>query len=198
MDMIRLDKHVKFVSGSPQFRITETTSEQAPRYCVYSQNDLFDDLMGVKSNYLENKIIRTKDQVNTLFGGDIIFSLISGTACIVSKEHEGYLYTQNYIKMFIDASIDSKFLLYLLNEDKQVRKQFKTGLQGSTTLKYTLKQLKELMLPVLPPLEKQKVMGAIYLKQLKTEALKCRMAKAETTFLLHRLEEIMLYERSPI
>lgn len=187
-----------FCSGSPQFRITEAKNEQAPSYRIYSQNDLFDDLTGVKTEVSENKVIRTEDQVSTLLSGDIIFSLISGNACIVSKEHEGYLYTQNYIKMSVESNIDAKFLLYLFNEDKLVRRQLQAGLQGSAVLKYTLKQLKELRLPVLPSMEKQKIVGDIYLKQLKVETLKYRQAKAETAFLLHKLEEAVQNERSTL
>lgn len=44
------------------------------------------------------KVIRTNDKVRILFDGDLVFSLISGKAGIVRKKHEGYLYTQNYIK----------------------------------------------------------------------------------------------------
>lgn len=192
--MNALDKHVRFMSGSPQFRITDTTDEQDPVYWIYSQGDLLDDLTGVEMNYGEGKKIRTKDEVTTLFAGDIVFSLISGSACIVGKRHEGYLYTQNYIKLFTDGSLDPTFLVYLLNEDRRIKKQFQMSLQGSSILKYTVKQLKELELPSLPPLERQKMIGEIYLKQLKREALKKRAAEEETTLLLHRLEEIC-YER---
>ncbi len=185
-----------FCSGSPQFRIREAKNEQAPSYRIYSQSDLFDDLTGVKTETSENKVIRTEEQVSTLLSGDIIFSLISGNACIVSKEHEGYLYTQNYVKMSVESNIDVKFLLYLFNEDKLVRRQLQAGLQGSAVLKYTLKQLKELRLPVLPSMERQKIVGDIYLKQLKLETLKYRKAKAETAFLLGKLEEAVHNERS--
>lgn len=92
----------------------------------------------------------------------------------MGKRHEGYLYTQNYIKLFTDCSVEPAFLVYLLNENREVRKQFQMGLQGSSILKYTIKQLRELELPHLPSLEKQKIIGEIYLKQLKVEALKKR------------------------
>lgn len=195
--MIGLKEHVRFMSGSPQFRITESTDEQAPVYCFYSQGDLLDDLIGIELNYGESKKIRTKDEVSTLFTGDIVFSLISGNACIVGKRHEGYVYTQNYIKLFTDGSIEPEFLVYLLNEDWRIKKQFQVGLQGSSILKYTVKQLRELELPSLPPLERQKIIGEIYLKQLKVEALKKRAAEGEKKLLLRRLEEIC-YARNDV
>ena len=187
--MGRLKNHVKLVSGSPQFRIEESADSQAPAYWIYSQNDLLEDLAGIEAACGGRKKICTRDEVSTLFAGDLIFSLISGNACMVGKRHEGYLYTQNYIKLFTDSSVVPAFLVYLLNEDRRIQKQFQTGLQGSSILKYTLKQLRELELPSLPSLERQRIIGEIYLKQLRVEALKKRAAEEEKLLLLGRLEE---------
>lgn len=192
--MVELSTHVRFSSGSPQFRIVETMDVKAPNYQIYSQNDLLHDLTGIKNSGVENKKVRTKDKVCTLSKGDILFSLISGTATIVGKEHEGYLYTQNYIKLFTDASINEKFLVYLLNENSFIKKQFQIGLQGSLVLKYTLKQLKEIQLPSLPSLERQKLIGEVYWKQMRVEALKHQLAKSETELIFRQLEEVIIYE----
>lgn len=196
--MVKLSTHVRFLSGSPQFRITETIDEEAPSYQIYSQNDLLEDLTGIKHNNIENKKVRTKDNVCTLSNGDILFSLISGTASIVGKAHEGYLYTQNYIKLFTDASIDAKFLVYLLNENSFIKKQFQVGLQGSAVLKYTLKQLKAIELPNLPSSDRQMLIGEIYWKQMRVEALKHQLAKSETKLVFRQLEEGMSYEGNTI
>lgn len=196
--MHKLTDYAELLGGIPQFRIVETVSGRAPLYNVFGQNDLLEDLFGVESQKKDSKVIRTTEQVTTLSTGNIIFSLISGTACIVSEKHKRYLYTQNYIKISPDSSIDPKFLIYLLNEEEMVRKQLHFGLQGSTTLKYTLKQLKCLDLPMLPSLEKQRLIGDVYLKQLKVQALKCREAKAETKVVLYKLEEVMRNERGSV
>ena len=196
--MHKLTDYVELFGGIPQFRIVETGSRRAPIYNIFGQNDLLEDLFGVNSPKMNSKVIRTTEQVTTLSTGNIIFSLISGTACIVSEKHKRYLYTQNYIKISPDSSIDPKFLIYLLNEEEMVRKQFHFGLQGSTTLKYTLKQLKGLELPMLPSLEKQRLIGDVYLKQLKVQALKCREAKEETKVVLYKLEEVMRNERGSV
>ena len=193
--MIKLEKHVRFVSGSPQFRITESKDKQAPVYWIYSQSDLMEDLTGVEVSWGESKEIRTRDEVATIFAGDIVFSLISGSACIVSKNHEGYLCTQNYVRLFTNGAVEPSFLVYLLNEDSRVKRQLQMGLQGSSILKYTVKQLRELVLPPFPSKERQIMIGGIYLKQLKLEALKKRVAEGEKKLLLHRLEGIC-YERS--
>ena len=116
--------------------------------------------------------------------------MISGKSAIVSGYHQGYLYTQNYVKLIAAIKIDSKYLVYLLNEDNFIKRQFQMGLQGSQVLKYTLKQVKELELPKLPPIMKQKVIGEIYFDQLRLEALKKRVANFETKVVLEKLKEV--------
>jgi len=192
--MKKLSELVDFVSGSPQFRITESFDEQAPLYNFYSQTDLSDDLVGLVSSDNDNKQIRTLDKVNTLCPKDVVFSLTSGTASLVREVHKNYLYTQNYVKIDPKDSIDSKYLIYLLNEDKVIRKQLMMGLQGSQVLKYTLKQLKELEIPKPPSIEKQKNIGNVYFNLLRLRALRNRVAESETIILLKRLEEVTTNE----
>ncbi|AND86005.1 restriction endonuclease subunit M [Clostridium tyrobutyricum] len=187
--MKKLSELVELVSGSPQFRITEVFDEKTPLFTYYSQTDLTDDLVGIISNDMDNKQVRTNDKVNTLCDGDVVFSLITGIAAMVRKEHEGYLYTQNYVKLLPSNNIDSKFLVYLINENKIIKKQFVLGLQGSQVLKYTLKQLKQLEIPKIPSIDKQKIIGQVYFNQLRLQSLKNRAAELETKIILSRLEE---------
>lgn len=186
--MEKLSDVVEFISGSPQFRITEAFDMNAPLYTYYGQSDIDDDLIDIVSSNVDNKKVRTHDKVNTLNEGDVLFSLISGTSTIVRKIHEGFLYTQNYVKLIPNEKIDSKYLVYLLNEDKSIKKQFLLGLQGSQVLKYTLKQVRELELPELPSTKKQQIIGEVYFNGLRLQALRNRAANFETTILLAKLE----------
>lgn len=61
-------------------------------------------------------------------------------------------------------------------------------------LKYTVKQLRELLLPKLPSIEKQRLIGKIYLKQMRIQALRERVAKNETIKRLSQLEEVHRHE----
>lgn len=192
--MKRLDNVTEFVSGSPQFRIKEVFDDEAPIYTYYGQQDIEDDLVGIDYNDRDGKQVRTLDKVNTLCEGDVIFSLISGKSAIVGANHQGYLYTQNYVKLITNEKIDSKYLVYLLNEDQFIKKQFQIGLQGSQVLKYTLKQMKELELPHLLTIEKQRIIGQIYFNQLRLEALKNRAANLETTIVLENLRRDAINE----
>ncbi|HDK7159121.1 restriction endonuclease subunit M [Clostridium botulinum] len=187
--MEKLSELVELVSGSPQFRITEVFDEKTPLFTYYSQTDLTDDLVGIISKTVDNKQVRTNDKLNTLCDGDVVFSLITGIATIVRKEHEGYIYTQNYVKLLPGHKIDSKFLVYLINENKTIKKQFVLGLQGSQVLKYTLKQLKELEIPKIPSIDKQKIIGQVYFNQLRLQTLRNRAAELETKIILSKLEE---------
>lgn len=192
-NMGRLSAFVKFESGSPQFRIKQSTDTKAPVYTYYSQTDLFDDLSGIISNDdLIKKQIKTNDSVCILAESDLVFSLISGTAAIVRKTHEGYLYTQNYVKMTSVKNIDSKFLVYLINENRFIKKQLLSGLQGSQVFKYTLSQLKELRLPQIPSIDKQKIIGEVYFKQLRLKVLKNRVAELESKLILDKLKKGMM------
>lgn len=187
--MRRLTELVEFVSGSPQFRIRETSDATAPLYTYYGQPDLEADLVGMDSNGSDGKQVRTFNRVNTLGQGDVVFSLISGRSTIVGVKHQGYLYTQNYVKLVVGNKVDSKYLVFLLNEDQFIMKQFQTGLQGSQVLKYTLKQVKELELLDLPIIERQRMIGELYFNQLRLEALRNRAAKSETNIVMEKLRE---------
>lgn len=184
-----LENLVKFQVGSPQFRIKESVADAATTYKFYSQNDLEEDLTGVELATEEAKQIATTDEVTTVAPGDLVFSLISGRAAIVRKEHGGYLYTQNYVTIEPGTEIDSKYLVYLLNEDREVAHQFWLGLQGSMVMKYTVKQLRELKIKRLPNLDKQQAIGDIYFKQMRIQALRKRIAENETLLTLAVLAE---------
>lgn len=192
--MRRLCDIVGFKIGSIQNRIIENIDEGSFVYTIYSQMDLQDDLIGTKISNSDHKIIHTKDQVQTLHTGDVVFSLISGNAAIVREIHNGYLYTQNYIKLILNEEIDSHFLVYCINENTSIKRQLRVGLQGSMVFKYTLKQLKEIEMPTLPFLEKQRRIGEVYEKQLRLQALRSRVADLESMILLHQLEEEMKNE----
>lgn len=174
-------------SGTPQFRITETTDPTAPIYDYYTQSELEADFWQADSPNSTPKQVRTYDDVALTNRGDVLFSLISGKAVCVQAIHQGRLYTQNYIKLRPNNSLDGTYLVYLLNENADIARQFGTGLQGSQVLKYTIKQLKELLLPPLPPLNQQRAIGQIYLNAQKLTTLKKNLADNEHHLILAKL-----------
>lgn len=187
---MKLQDLLQFHSGSPQFRITESSDINAPLYYFYGQPELENDLVDLAVNAENAKEIHTKDEVSTVSEGDILFSLISGRTTIVRSIHHGYLYTQNYIKLIPKEEIDKQYLVYILNESDHIRKQWMVRLQGSAVLKHTVKDLRELDMPQLHPFEKQKSIGEIYFAQIKLQALKNRAANTEKRLTLEKLRKV--------
>lgn len=181
---------VQFEVGSPQFRIQTSGDKSAPEFRFYGQNELEADLRQVHVKQGSVKTIRTFDSVSIVKEGDLIFSLISGTATLVSSAHEGYLLTQNYVKLVPERRVAPGYLLYVLNEDKAIKRQFHRELQGTATIKYTVKQLKSLRLPDFPDYQKQKLIGEFYRNQLHLEALEKRLATRKTKRRLLQLKEV--------
>lgn len=187
---MKIEDIVTISSGTPQFRIKESLIDSAPTYSFYGQQELENDLVDLELSQESAKTISTLDGLNLVNEGDVLFSLISGRTTIVNQRHQGYLYTQNYVRLIPKKNIDGKYLVYLLNESDCIRKQWTKGLQGSAVLKHTVKQLRELELPELHSYEKQKIIGDIYFKQLRIRALKMRVADTERILTLENLKEV--------
>lgn len=187
---MKIEDVITITMGTPQFRIKESTLDSAPTYCFYGQQELENDLIEMELGNEEAKTISTLDELNLINEGDILFSLISGRTTIARSKHQGYLYTQNYAKLTPLDEIDSKYLVYLLNESDFIKKQWMKELQGSAVLKHTVKQLRKLELPKLHSYEKQIIIGDIYFKQLRVHALKTRAAELEKTLIIEKLKEV--------
>ncbi|MBZ5985089.1 restriction endonuclease subunit M [Leuconostoc gelidum subsp. gasicomitatum] len=186
--MKKINDMIEIISGSPQFRINEVIDNIAPRYTYYSQSEIDSDLVDLDLKKGEEKKVRTFDDVITVKNQDIVFSLVSGKASLVRKLHQGYLLTQNYLKLNLNEQVNAKYLIYLLNEDASIRRQLQIGLQGSTVLKYTLKQVKEIELPDMPLLAKQELIGEIYFNQLRLQALQEQASQLETQIVLEKIK----------
>lgn len=183
-----LQDAMEVIGGTPQFRIVEDVNGIAPVYTFYTQADLECDLKGVAYSTPDRKRIRTNDKVLTVATDDVIFSLLSGTATMVRVERSGFLLTQNYVLLENMCGYNARYLVYLLNEDKVIRRQLAMGRQGTSTMKYTIRQLAGLELPSPPPLEVQQRIGDVYFDQLKVEALKMRVAELETKLVFAEIE----------
>lgn len=184
---------VEFEVGTPQFRINEVIVDNAdvPLYYFYGQQELEENLSGIVISESEPKKISTLDKVSTVNEGDVIFSLISGKATVVRKKNEGYLLTQNYIRLIPNKKIDKYFLVYLLNESKNIKKQFLVGMQGSIVLKYSVRQIRELELPNLPPIKTQKLIGELYFSQLRLEELYKRKSILQKQIIMKKIDKLL-------
>jgi hypothetical protein len=167
-------------TGISQYRIEESNRSDAKVYILYGQNELYEDLYGVPGAMSDRKQIKVDGMGPGAIAkeGDLLFSTISGEATIVSAEHDGYVFTQNYARMEpMSRLVDRKYMAYLINENQSIKRQFKQNLQGSQVIRYSLKLLKEIALPELPSIEIQRVIGDIYFKQLLLRSLRQRVAE---------------------
>ncbi|HIT45181.1 MAG TPA: restriction endonuclease subunit M [Candidatus Aphodovivens excrementavium] len=187
--MARLDAYSRIVSGTPQFRIVESGADEAPAYTFYTQANLDEDLKGVEPSGETGTRVKTFDSVVTASAKDVVFSLLSGTAAVVQARHEGFLLTQNYVKLEPLQTVDPGYLAYVLNENRQVRHQLRREQQGSVTVKVTLRQLRNLELPLLPQIGKQKLIGELYACQLKLDALRKKASELETVLVLEAIRK---------
>ncbi len=185
-----MKEHITFQAGNPQTRIKKSLEKSAPIYRFYSQEHLEADLHGNTDRKINDKLIRTFDDVQLLSEGDLIYSMISGQGALVSKKHTGYLFTQNFVKIEPHKDVSKKYLLYLLNENTKVKKQIELKLQGSMVRKVTISVLKDIVLPVLPNFEKQELIGSLYLNQLRLETLKMKRLDQEHLVMMETLTRI--------
>lgn len=168
-----MKKKFSIKAGSPQFRLSESLSEEAASYYFYTGEMLDQDLcgIGVVADEKTAKKIRTNKEVVTVRENDLVYSLVTKKAALVSKEHEGYLLTQNYVILNPYDSIDPFYFVFLLNEDLSIKKQIIQMISGSMTLKVTIKTLENIVLPKLPDLKRQRAIGTLYFAIKKRKAL---------------------------
>ena len=163
--------------GSPQVRIKVSKNTDARNYFFYDQNHLLQDISQseIEDSAVE-KTIKTEDTVEVAEENDLIISLISATSAKVSVQHQGYLISQNYVKLVpIDENIiDENYVIYLLNESHLVKKQLARQLQGSNFVKVTIAILKNLEIPMIP-IEKQRQIGKWYMKTNRLNTLRQRV-----------------------
>lgn len=191
--MTKITEIATLVSGTSQFRIRESFESDAPEFFFYGQNELEDDLVG-SVTHGNKKRIKTHDSITVLSSGDVVLSLITAKAAIVRNVHDGYLLTQNFLKLVPSSKIEAKYLVYVINEALSIKQQLQAGQQGSTTLKYTVKQFRNLRLPPLPSKELQVTAGEVYFNQLRLEALKKRVTHLETTLVLEKIRRALGHE----
>lgn len=176
-------------SGTMQARITEDSSPTAKRYFYYSREDLDRDLARMHDDKTDTKSVVTSFEVKTLNEGDVVFSLTSNTAAIVQKERDGYILTQNFVRIKPDSGdLDPGYLVYLLNEDSKVRKQIMSE-SGISVNRINVSLLERLKLPPLPSIKRQKLIGDLYFSVKKRRYLQERKADLEQFALLEVLKE---------
>lgn len=185
---MRLADFVEISSGTPLFRLTQSKGTKS--YFLYDQTNLEADL-SLDYSPKPSKQIFADGNVYTLNKGDIIFSLISSKAARVLSQRSGYLYSSNFVLIHIKAELDANFLLFLLNENSKIRSQFYANSQGLVAQKISVKALREIKIPALPPLKTQQKIGEIYLLFNQLQAVKKRNLERQSLALNTLLQSLI-------
>ncbi|UXN36725.1 restriction endonuclease subunit S [Avibacterium paragallinarum] len=184
-------KDIAFIeSGTPLFRINQINEKNVPSYALYDQADLLADFE-LQDVIPINERIFTWDNVLSLIEGDIVFGLMSGLVASVSSTREGHIISNNFVRLRPKIALDTNFLVYLLNQDSDIKRQFTMSLQGSTVRKYSVSQLRMLELGKLPPLEIQRRIGRVYQMERRLQTIKKRLASNETALKNHYLAQVL-------
>jgi restriction endonuclease S subunit len=103
--------------------------------------------------------------------GDVVISNSLQLATMVGKNNVGKVLSLNFTKIEFDGKqLDKRYFLFLFNAYKDVRRQKERELQGiGPVLRIPLRALGEMIVPVVP-LEEQQKIGAIYAETLKLQS----------------------------
>lgn len=146
-----------------------SSDNKAPIYFIYSADDLRNDLTGmVKDYWLPDERVnnlRTYDDLEVLEPGNLVYSILSHSAALVSKAHAGFILTSNFVKLEPNSEIDKRYLMFLLNCDPDVRVSLLGELDGSYFKRVTIKSLGSLEIPDLPDIDTQQMIGYTYALQ---------------------------------
>ncbi len=182
---------LQFESGTPIFRIREGTEEKLPTYLYYTQEMFSSDMnCEVCEEPEETREVRTGDPVKTLQTGDVVFSPTSQKAALVDARHDGYLMTKNFYRIIPDSHTDSAYLVYLINEDPEFKKNLNRERSGGLAV-VSVSDLKKIQWPKFPSLEIQEKIGQIYLDQKKISALTARRTRNQEQLVLESLRRII-------
>ena len=167
--MVNLSQVCTVKPGVSQARIHMTPGNKAPIYFIYSADDLQNDLTGITKDYWmpDERVnnIHTYDDLEVLESGDLVYSILSHTAALVSKAHAGFILTSNFVKLEPCLELDKRYLMFLLNCDPQVRTSLLNGMDSSYFKRVTIKLLESLEIPDLPDINTQQMIGNTYVLQ---------------------------------
>lgn len=168
MEKRGLKEFVTFVPGINPTRAQTQFGIQSINY--YDRSSFEAD-----SNY-EDVVVKDAEtslsQINpSLNEGDIVISNSLQLATMVGKSNVGKVLSLNFTKIEFDSGqLDKRYFLFLFNAYKDVRRQKERELQGSgPVLRIPLRSLEEIIIPVVP-LEEQQKIGAIYVETLKLQS----------------------------
>lgn len=170
MIIVRKIKLGEVVSIKMGINLSRQSEEDKAKMEIYTNNDLINDLNGVEQT--SNKDFRKKDISNhKVFEGDVVYSFINSISGIVSKHNSGKIINQNFASIEpLNEMLDSSYLCYLLNMDREINQEKKISMQGSALKRLSPASIKNFEVE-LPVIEKQRIIGRLYLDWMARQAI---------------------------
>lgn len=188
-----LDEIATLHMGQILTRVREETDRTVAAYPIYlGEHFLKDANEEIDTLPIEEKYIRTSQPVLTTNVGNLIISLITNRAAIVSERHSGYLLTSNYVIVDYDKSkVDPDYFCYQFNESDEIRKQIALSIQGATLVsRLSLQKMRKFKM-YLPSIEEQRKIGKIYCLQKIKELLQHEKIRLEKLAIQERLKNYL-------
>lgn len=168
MEKRKLNEFVTFVPGVNLTRFEKRFGAVDIRY--YDQAS-FDRDFNHENGFIDETISNAIVESLSLALGDVVISNTMKTAAIVGKGNVGKVPSLNFTKVeFHKEGLDKRYFLYLFNAYSDVKRQKERELQGTgPILKIPIKSLNEMVIPILP-LEEQQKIGKAYNEMLKIQS----------------------------
>lgn len=127
---------------------------------LYSISDFKSDL---GSNFKEKANRSFQKSSLVLHEGDIIMSLQEFKVALVSSKNDGKIFSQRYVKLIPKdlSKIRVSYLLFLINESVDIKRQINSLLEGSVLKLLKMKNVENIDIQ-LPLMEYQKRIGKYY------------------------------------
>ena len=142
------------------------TREKETNQKYYTNDDLIADLHAIPIVIIRNGIEDETPDANNheIRAGDVLYSVVTSTAAIVSPQNDGKRLNQNIAKMTLTTGqLDPRYLCYAINESKDIQKQMAAIGQGTVKRILTPAMLGEITI-TFPDLATQEKIGEAYFK----------------------------------
>lgn len=156
----------------------------------YYDRSSFESDYNQDDSLMVNSLLTSSENQFALRQGDIVINNSLSLAAIVGQNNAGKVLSLNFTKAeFNNDLLDSRFFLYLLNENKNVKRQKERELRGTGAIqRIPIRALGQIVIPIIPLPEQQKI-GKIY-----TETLKLRGKLSKYGNLLEQFTSLILEE----
>ena len=112
----------------------------------------------------------------------VVVNLISNKAVAIQKEHTGLLIPSNFVVIEWKEHFSPLYFEWYFNEHPTCRKQLLIARQGTSISALSIQMLRELEI-VMPPVDKQELIGKMYKGLKKKQALQMEYKQLEEQFM---------------